>query len=200
MCERQHRDRRLVGQRKRHFCRIIRRADRWLGTLLDPVDAHRPCDVLDLLLAEIGKSDRKFFADLLAHRRADADPTGCGKRLDSRRDVDAIAEHVAFVDDDVTKVDADAEADALALRQIGVAILHPLLHHDGAAHGIDDRGELDQHAVAGGLEDASAVLVDQRIDQFPPMSLENGEGLFLVRTAFNVPRQINCTDAAIVGA
>jgi hypothetical protein len=133
------------------------------------------------MLTEIGKSDRKFFADLLAHRRADADLTGCRKRLNSRRDVDTIAEHVAFVDHDVTKVDADAEADALAVRQIGVAILHPLLHNDGAAHGIDDRGELDQHAVAGGLEDASAVLVDQRIDQFTPMSLENGKGLFLVR-------------------
>ena len=68
-----------------------------------------------------------------------------------------------------------------ALRQIGVAVLHPPLHHDGAAHGIDDRGELDQHAVAGGLEDASAVLVDQRVDQFAPMALQSGERLFLVR-------------------
>src|SRR5215472_3788728 len=107
------------------------------------------------MLAEIGKSDRKFFADLLAHRRTDADLTRCRKRLDPRRDVDAIAEHVAFVDHDVAKVDADAEADALALRQIGVAILHPLLNDDSTAHGIDDRGELDEHAVAGGLEDAS---------------------------------------------
>src|SRR5215471_10223232 len=57
----------------------------------------------------------------------------------------------------------------------------PLLHDDGAAHGIDHRSELDQHAVASGLEDASTVLVDQRIDQFTPMALENGERLFLVR-------------------
>jgi hypothetical protein len=73
------------------------------------------------------------------------------------------------------------KADALVIRQIGAAILHPLLHHDGTAHGIDNRCELDQHAVAGGLEDASAVLVDQRIDQFTPMALENGERPFLVR-------------------
>jgi hypothetical protein len=57
-----------------------------------------------------------------------------------------------------------------------------LLHDDGAAHGVDDRGELDQHAVSGRLEDASAVLADQRIDQFTPMALENGEGSFLVGT------------------
>ena len=35
--------------------------------------------------------------------------------------------------------------------------------------------------VAGGLEDASAVLVDHRIDQFALVSLENSEGFFLVR-------------------
>jgi hypothetical protein len=40
----------------------------------------------------------------------------------------------------------------------------PCCKYDGAAHGIDDRGELDQDAVAGGLEDASAVLVDQWVD------------------------------------
>src|SRR5215813_10043692 len=173
---------RLVRQRKRNLCRITHRPDRWLATLLDAVDAHRPCDVLDPMLAEIGISDRTFFADLLAHRPADADLTGCRKRLDSRRDVDAIAEHVAFVDHDVPDIDPNAKADALAVRQIGVAILHPLLHNDGAAHGIDDRGELDQHAVASGLEDASAVLVDQRIDQLTPVSLEKGEGFFLVRS------------------
>src|ERR1700758_3315823 len=84
--ERQDCDRRLVRQRKRRFCPIIHWTDRWLATLLDTVDAHRPCDVLDPMLTEIGKSDRKFFADLLAHRRADADLTGCRKRLNSRRD------------------------------------------------------------------------------------------------------------------
>jgi hypothetical protein len=67
------------------------------------------------------------------------------------------------------------------LWQIGVAILHPPLHHDGAAHGIDDRGELDQHAVPGRLEDASTMLVDQRVDQFAPVAFQCGERLLLVR-------------------
>ena len=33
---------------------------------------------------------------------------------------------------------------------------------------------IDQHAVPGGLEDASAVLVDQRVDQFTPVALQGG--------------------------
>jgi len=87
---------------------ILRSARVRLGSLLDAVDAHRPCDVLDTVLAEIGKPDRQLFADLLAHRVADADLAGGGERLDPRRHVDAVAEHVALVDHDVAEIDADA--------------------------------------------------------------------------------------------
>ena len=55
------------------------------------------------------------------------------------------------------------------------------MDHDGTAHGVDDRGELDQHAVASRLEDAAAVLGDQWIDQFAPIAFEGGEGSFFVR-------------------
>src|SRR4029077_4439130 len=138
----------------------------WLGSLLDAVDAYRPRYVFDSVLAEIGKPDRQLFADLLAHRVADADLVRRRERFNPSRYVDAVTEHVALVDHDIAEVDADAKPDPLALWQVGVAVLHPPLNHDGTAYGIDDRGELDQHAVAGGLKDASAVLVDQRVDQF----------------------------------
>jgi hypothetical protein len=134
------------------------------------------------VFAEIGKPDRQLFTDLLAHRVADANLAGCRKRLDPRRDVDAVAKHVAFVDHDIAKVDANAKTDALYLRQIGIAVLHPSLDDDGTAYGVDDRGKLDQHAVAGGLKDAAAMLVDHGVNQFAPVALQNGERLFLVRT------------------
>ena len=57
-------------------------------------------------------------------------------------------------------IDADAEFDAPVGRHVGVALRHSALHLDGAAHRIDDAGELDQDAVAGGLDDAAAVLGD----------------------------------------
>ena len=40
ICKRQYRDRRLVRQRKRHFCRIIFKADRGRATLLDAVNFY----------------------------------------------------------------------------------------------------------------------------------------------------------------
>ena len=45
-----------------------------------------------------------------------------------------------------------------------VALGHPALDIDRAAYRVDDAGELDQHAVAGRLNDAAAVLRDLRID------------------------------------
>src|SRR5271166_5797172 len=102
---------------------------------------HRPGDVLDRVLAPIREPNRQLFADLLSHRSADADLAGLGQRLKPGGDVDAVTEDVAFVDDDVAEIDADAKADALAFGDVGVTVLPPLLHDHGATHGVDDRGE-----------------------------------------------------------
>ena len=54
----------------------------------------------------------------------------------------------------------------------GVALGHLALHLDRAAHRVDDAGELDQQAVAGGLDDAAAMLRDLGIEQFAPQRLQ----------------------------
>ena len=114
----------------------------------------------------------ELVAHLLVHRRAMTQmPPGSASAFEPRRDVDAVAEDVAVLDDDVADIDADAELDAPLRRHVGVALGHPALHLDGAAHRIDDAGELDQQAVAGGLDDAAAVLGDLRIDQLAAMRL-----------------------------
>src|SRR5690606_37908712 len=47
---------------------------------------------------------------------------------------------------------------------------------DGAGRGIDEARELDQHAIAGGLDDAAAVPGDRRVDELDPMRPEPGQG------------------------
>ena len=61
---------------------------------------------------------------------------------------------------DVAKVDADPELDALFVGVLRVALGHPALHRDSAAQRVNNARELDQDAVAGGLDDASPVLGD----------------------------------------
>ena len=62
-------------------------------------------------------------------------------------------------------MDADPEFDAAIGRQAGIALDHRILDLDGAAHRVDDAAELDERAVAGALDDASAMDGDGRIDE-----------------------------------
>jgi len=71
------------------------------------------------------------------------------------------------------------------------------LDFDGAAHRVDDTGEFDQQAVAGGLDNAPAMLGDLGIDELAPVRLQPGERAFLVgphqpAVAGDIGRQNGC--------
>ena len=149
----------LSGCRGR--CRLRgggRRSRCGLAVEHDLEDADRPADVLDLLLAEILEGDVEPVADLVAHRGRHADAAGFRHDFEPRGDVDAVAEDVVVLDDDVAEVDADAEDEAPRRAACPVAPRHASLEVDGAAHRVDDALEFDQHAVAGGLDDAALAL------------------------------------------
>jgi len=129
-----------------------------------PVDPHWPCDVLDLLLAQILEDEGQPVADVVMHRIGDEHPAGIGERLDARGDVDAVAIEIVALDDHVAEIDADAQLDAAVRPDSSVPLGHRLLHRDRAAHRVDDAGELDEEAVAGGLDDAPPVFGDPRIE------------------------------------
>ena len=54
------------------------------------------------------------------------------------------------------------------------------MHFGRAAQRVDNAGELDQQAVAGGLDEAAFVRRDLGIDQLAAVRLEPCEGPFLV--------------------
>ena len=138
-----------------------------------PKDVDRAGDVLDVLLAEILKGDVvEPVADLIAHGARDADAAGLGEHLETRRDVDAIAEDIVVLDDHVAEIDADAELDPPRRRHIGIAPRHPPLDLGSARHRVNDAAELHQHAVAGRLDDAAPVLGNGGIDELKAMGLE----------------------------
>src|ERR1700747_2272385 len=121
-----------------------------------------PRDVLDLLVAEVGKADLEPVADLVAHCRRDADSPWLGDGLESRRHINAVAENVAvFFDDHVAEIEADAKEECARRRHVPVAPGHPLLKIDGAGQGLCDALELDEHAIAGGFYNAPPALGDR---------------------------------------
>ena len=95
-------------------------------------------------------------------------------------DVDAVAEDVPALGDDVAEIDPDAHRDPPLVRQAAVLFGHPLAQRRGAAHRIDHAFELDQRDFAGLLEDLSAVSDAQRLDDFAQNRAQLGEALGFV--------------------
>ena len=98
----------------------------------------------------------------------------------SSRAANAVTVDVVAVDDHIAEIDADAESDAFAVGYIGIAVDHRPLHFDRAARRIDNAREFHEHAVAGGLDDAPAVLADLGIDELTAMRLEALECTLLI--------------------
>jgi|SRR6516162_1913879 hypothetical protein len=108
-------------------------------------------------------------------------PARLGQRFEPGREVDAVAEDVAILDDDVTDIDAHAKFNAAPCRGCGVAGDHLPLHLDRTAHRVDDAGELGEEAVTGSLDDAAPMLGDFWIGEFPANRAQRRERAFLVR-------------------
>src|SRR6266436_6313669 len=146
----------------------------------DAVDAHRPRNILEYLLAHILEDEvepaRRIFLDACR----DANAAQLSQTFEAGCDVDAIAKDVVALGNDVTLVDADAELDALIRRQRGISFGHCGLHLGRAAHRIDDADKLDQHAVAGGLDDTAVMPGDPGINNLGAERLEAAEGAFFV--------------------
>jgi len=120
----------------------------------------------DLLLAEIVKGEVEAVAHLLVRRGTEANPARLGQRFEPGGNIDAVAEDVAILDDDVTDIDAHAKFDAALFRYDGAAGDHLALQLDRAAHRVDDAGELGKEAVAGRLDDPTPMLGDFGIAEF----------------------------------
>jgi len=86
--------------------------------------------------------------------------------LQSRGYVDAVAENVVTIDDDVAFVHADAQDEPTILGLGLVATSHCALQFHRELDGVDHARELDQQAVSGRLDQPAAMLGDLRVDEF----------------------------------
>jgi hypothetical protein len=77
-------------------------------------------------------------------------------------------------------VEAHSKLNPPVLRHLSIAFGHPSLNFDSTTQRIHEAGELNEHAVSGGLHDPASVLGDLRVYEFPPMSLQLCERAFFV--------------------
>src|SRR5262249_3378123 len=126
------------------------------------------------------KSKLKLTSDIFLHPSRDTDASWLCEPLQTRRYIYAFSVDVIAIDDDVPDVDAHPELDPVLLGNVSVAFRHPPLNLDGTPQRIHDAGELDQHPVSGGLDDASAMLGNLWVHQLSPVRLELSERAFFV--------------------
>ena len=123
---------------------------------------------MEALLAEVAEGEVELAGGVFLHPRRDADAARLGQRFEARRDIDAITEDVAVLGDNVALVYADAEHDAVAGCDRGVAFGHYRLDLCGTAQRVDRTAEFDQQAVAGRLDDPATMRLDGWIDDLRP--------------------------------
>ena len=66
------------------------------------VGAHRPCDVLDLLLAHIVERDIELSLDIAADPTGHSDGAWFGERFEPGGNIHPVAKYVAVLDENVT--------------------------------------------------------------------------------------------------
>jgi hypothetical protein len=156
---------------------------------------HRPGDILDLLLAHVLEGDCDLVAHLLMRRGADTNPARLSQGFQRGRDIHAVTEDVAMLDDNVAEVDADAKLDAALHRHPRVATYHLALNFDRAAHRVDDACKLDEKTVASGLDDPAPMLGDLRVAQFLAVGAQRSEGpLFVLAHQSRIACDIHSKD------
>ena len=128
------------------------------------IGAHRPCDVLDAVLADVVEGVRKLVPDLVSDHSGDANSTGLGECLQPCRDIHTVAEDVVFFDDHIAQIDPNAEPDATLLAHLRFAADHPALNLHSAAHRIHDTRKFRQQTIAGVLDDPAMMLPDLWLD------------------------------------
>ena len=97
----------------------------------------------------------------------------------TRRNVDAIAQEVIALDNDVAEVDTHAEVHTAIIGQLAVALLEILLDFDGAAHSLDGASELGDDAVTGAPENPAMMVRDQPLDDLS-VRVQRADSRFLV--------------------
>jgi hypothetical protein len=118
------------------------------------------------------KAAAELALEVIVGGAGDDDAAGLRQLLQARGDVHAITVEIALVGDHIAEIDADAEADALDLRYLRLALRNAALGRDGTGDRIDDAAELAEHAVAHQLDYAALVLCNQRLNDGLAVMLE----------------------------
>ena len=117
---------------------------------------------------------------MVIHGLRHVDASRLRKRLDPRRNVDAVAENIAALGDDIAEIDSDPHRDALFVRHRLVSSHCRVAQGTSTARRFDDAVELDQYQITGLFEDISIEFRDQWFDDLGQKGPQPGKAVLLV--------------------
>jgi hypothetical protein len=136
-----------------------------LTSQLHPPRSHRLSYISKGPLSHIVAVDLDLASNLPIGIIGQADPAWFGDAFKAGSNIDAVAENIILIKNDITDMNADAEFYPLILRHGGILLGHAALEFNRAAHRIDGAGKLDQHSVTRSLDDVAAMRRDCGVDK-----------------------------------
>ena len=127
-------------------------------------------DVLQGLFAAVGEGGVKPIADVLVDTGGDGDAARFGDLLQAGGDIDAVAQDVFALDDNIAQIDADAKGHALVFIDVLVASGHARLNFQHAAGGVDHGRKFQLQPIAHCFDDPATVVSNLRVDKFGSMN------------------------------
>jgi hypothetical protein len=122
---------------------------------------HRTSDILETLLAQIGKLDRDFAENLIVSRSRDTDATRFGDGLKTGCDVDAIAKNIMGFDDYVPDIDAYPECETPVFSVAHREVTDAFLELRCCPNRLDRAPKFGEEPVAGVFHDPATMLRDR---------------------------------------
>jgi hypothetical protein len=180
--ERQHRYRRLVGERqnrcsvdRRRCWRVFRRSE------TDPINTHRSSNVFEALFAQIIKCEVEPPAASSWTRAETQIPPESAKpssRAATFTPSPKMSPSSTTISPTLMPI---RNSNAFLSGNPSITLGHCVLNFSRTPQGIDDTGELDQQAITGRFDDAATVFSDLRVDNVRPDRPYSVEGSLLIR-------------------
>ena len=114
-------------------------------------------NAFDVTVAQILDIGVEAGREAIPHMLGDHDLARPGQAHEPGGKIDAAAEDVVGLDNDVAHLHAGAQHDLAICRPTGVRPLAFMLNGESRRHGRPDVGEVQQHAVAQALDEPSVV-------------------------------------------
>src|SRR5262249_45544462 len=125
---------------------------------------------------------RDLAADLTVNCLGEIDAARIGERLQPGSQVDAVAIGIATFDRDIAEIDANAQDDAAALRQIAVRRGHGSLPFNRGLHAVVRSANHYDPPVTRPLDDATVMAGDEGLQYFLPPRPESSQHAGVVVT------------------